>query len=172
MPNIYRTFTVPGRNNHSAMLTPGGGLLSEFLSYYHAWGISHRCLSSIQQLCVPFRLRSFVLLLTFFFFFLSCGCEVLVLFVSLHLFIWGVAKSCPVPKAVCHRGKSFWFSPFCSFCERTFSCRRNTEGSSNTEVLHLVPQLRRWSVFQADPNRDHTQDVYFSDTTFCQFILK
>lgn len=39
---------------------------------------------------------------------------------------------------------------FCSFCKTIFSCRSNTEGSSNAAVMHFMLQLRRWSLWLTD----------------------
>lgn len=102
-----------------------------------------------------FRLLSFVWLLTYYVhysFFFSCGCEVLVWIVSL-IYLNEVAKSCPIPKAVCPRGRSFPFSP------PALSAR----GSSHAEVLHFMPQLRKWEmdcVADRSQGRPHSQCVF------------
>lgn len=90
--------------------------------------------------------------------FLSCDCEA----ICLTSLIWEVARTCPIPRAVCSRGKNFWFSPLCSFCKTIFSGRRNTEGSCNTAVIHFMLQLGRWSLWLTD----YAEIVYFSDSTF------
>lgn len=81
-----------------------------------------------------------------------------------------VAKPCPVPKAVCPRGKSFCFS----------LSALSARGSSHAGVMQKDLLMQKWctscfssgdgSAWQTDPEADHTHNVYFSDMMFSLLV--
>lgn len=144
------------------MLTSCGGMLSDFLNAipeeFHT-AILKKHTAILLGSFFPFRLLSFVLLLTYYVHY-----SFLKLWLWSHLphftYLRGSQNLSHTKSSLFQRQKFLVFS-LCSFCKMMFSGRSNAEGSTNTAVMHFILQLKRWSLWLTD----HAEIVYSSDST-------
>lgn len=79
--------------------------------------------------------------------------------VNCLIHLYEVAKSCPVPKAVCPRRKSFCSSPALSPRRCPHAGLMQKDLLMQKWCTHFMLLLRRHSAWQTGPNADHTHNV-------------